>query len=418
MWRFSLVLSLILVPGFIFAATSITEVTLNNVAASATLNINDSAAKVDLNLTASEAVKWNTLAICLVSDTTCSRSTAVKYFTSTSAFNNNIVKTWDGKNSGGSAVAVGDYKLKATIKNEAGEESIIELTDYLIKVIAGELVTGGSNNQAGSNDNNSNSSADDSSGGSSAHLSSTPLSSEKTTVWQLDLGRERQVLVDQVIPFVAKDLAGAPTDSNLIWNFGDGWSGAGRAVFHRYSRPGRYEVVVNGHSNNKEAVARTKVTVVSAKLTLTWFDGEPGVVVVGNEQTSEINLGGLTLIASSTPQFTFSADTILSAGAKLSLDQELTKLTGKEEVILISPAGRVLATLAPSVSRAELLAAVGKLRQDLAVTERSLALKTPAQNIGVLNEKTKIEATTTSLKLSAKNNATWWQRWLKLIRVP
>jgi hypothetical protein len=142
------------------------------------------------------------------------------------------------------------------------------------------------------------------------------------------------------------------------------------------------------------------------------------VVVVSNQQTGEVNLGGLTLLASGTAKFTFSPDTILSAGANLSLDQDLTKLTGNEEVILISPAGRILATLAPAVNKAELLAAVGKLSEDLTIAEKLLALKTPTQNIGVLNEKTKIEATTTSLKLAAKESGNWWQRWLKLIRVP
>jgi hypothetical protein len=161
------------------------------------------------------------------------------------------------------------------------------------------------------------------------------------------------------------------------------------------------------------------VTVVPAKLTLSWLANELGVLVINNQQTSEINLGGLTLLASGTPKFTFPVDTILSAGASLSLDQDLTKLNNNEEIILISPVGRVLATLPPAVNKAELLAAVNKLNLDLAVAQKLLAFS-PAKNLEALNKEPLSQATlaTSTFKLTAKTSESWWQRWLKLIRVP
>ncbi|MDO8183701.1 MAG: lamin tail domain-containing protein [bacterium] len=418
---FSLVLFLI--PSLALALTTITGETLNGAAASATINLNDAESKVDINLTASEPVKWNTIAICLVSDTVCSRTTAVKYFTSTSAYANSVLKTWDGHKSDGEAVAVGDYKIKVTLKNESEEESMVELTDYLIKVVASGVVV---NQTSASNDNQDNNGASGS-GTVSAHLSSTPLSSDKQTAWQLDLGRERQVLVDQVVPFVAKDVAGAPADSNLSWSFGDGWSAAGRAVFHRYSRPGHYEVVVNGHANDRETVARTKITVLGAEFNLDWEGkGEAGAVVITNNQSYEVNLGGLKIIVNQLPKFTFPQDTILSAGQFLVLESALTKLTGQEQVLLVSPAGRVLATLSSQVAKTELLATVGELNQRLVEARNLLTVKMatsyqlvttpiPENQVSVLTIST---PTTTSLKLTAQAPEHWWQRWLKLIRVP
>lgn len=421
-WLIIFGLPLFLLPSLTLALATVTSETLNGAAASATINLSNPESKVDLNLTASEPVKWNTIAICLVSDLVCSRTTAVKYFTSTSAYTNSVLKTWDGKVTGddNQKAPVGDYKIKVTMKNESEEESVVELTDYLIKVATGGVVVDQNNT---SNTANQNDDGESDNSAVSAHLSSTPLSSDKKTVWQLDVGRERQVLVDQIVPFVAKDVAGAPTDSNLSWSFGDGWSAAGRAVFHRYSRPGHYEVVVNGHSNNSETVARTKITVIGAELSLTWEGGvEEGVVVITNNQGVEVNVGGLILMSDNLPKFTFPKDTILAAHQNLALESVLTKLTGRERVLLVSPAGRVLTTLPAQVSKTELLATVGELNQHLAEARNLLARKITQDYQIVLTPKTDIltvkQSTATSLKLTAQAPETWWQRWLKLIRVP
>ncbi len=423
---FGILFSLLIIPNLSLAATTISSELLNGSTANASLNLNDSSAKVDVTLTASEPVKWSTIAICNINDDACSRTTAVKYFTSTSDYSATVVKTWDGKTSAGSNVAVGDYKIKVTIKNAASEESVVTLNNYLIKVVSGDVVT--STSVANTNDSQAISDSSDDNG-TSAHLSSTPLSSTKETVWQLDLGRERQVLVDQVVPFVAKDVSGAPTDSNIVWSFGDGWSGAGREVFHRYSRPGTYEVVANGHSNKSESVARTRITVLAAEFTASWEGlDEEGALILTNNQNSEVNLGGLVLLASGTPKFTLPLDTLLPAGQKIVLESSLTHLNGEEETTLITPAGRVLVNLKPEPKRVELLAAVGELQQKLITVKNKLNSRSVAKtnietNLGLTASPTKADsqankATTTTIKLMAQSADSWWQRWLKFIRVP
>ncbi|MEK7166062.1 MAG: hypothetical protein AAB874_04630, partial [Patescibacteria group bacterium] len=86
---------------------------------------------VKFEISANVPVKFNTIALCSTSDTVCSRVTAVKYFTQTD-FAPTVSKEWNGKTSKDVIVQDGDYKIKVTMKDEAGQENIQELSPYII----------------------------------------------------------------------------------------------------------------------------------------------------------------------------------------------------------------------------------------------------------------------------------------------
>lgn len=90
--------------------------------------------KVVIEINASVPVKFNTIALCATTDSVCNRATAVKYFTKTDTFVSSVNKEWDGKTSKGIVAEKGDYKIKVTIKDDAGTEKTQELIPYVIRV--------------------------------------------------------------------------------------------------------------------------------------------------------------------------------------------------------------------------------------------------------------------------------------------
>lgn len=75
---------------------------------------------------------------------------------------------------------------------------------------------------------------------------------------------------------VAFDAAalGAPAGSSFTWTFGDGQTGTGRAVTHRYATPGQYSVELNVGGAGFEAHRERQVTLTAASGRRTLFAGD------------------------------------------------------------------------------------------------------------------------------------------------
>lgn len=411
-------------PALGLGAGAVNDLTLNGGQADAILNINDQNATVNLRLSASEPVKWNTIAICAVADSVCSRTTAVKYFTQTSSFSETVSKSWDGKQSSGSTVPTGEYKIKATVKNAGGEEAIVEFSSPRLTIVSGAVISA-TNDDDEEGDETSTSNEANGDGKVSAHASQTVVSTAKAKAnWQIDLGRERVVQVGAPIEFEVVTVTGSGDGAKYRWSFGDGSGVKGSRASHRYLQPGTYEVVVTGKTTtNKQAVGRTRVTVLSPQFNLAWSEESSGALVLTNEADAETNLDGFSLLSASGEKFVFPLDTIMPPADEIILDPRITGLSTAAGVELLDPLGEVVKDL-PSPGEIKARAAkLAELTAALAAAERSLLALTarpaPASILSAETAPVSATTTTTSLitvSLGEKPSSTW-ERWLKFWRL-
>lgn len=318
---------------------------LNNLPATANLPADGSGA-VTINLTAAVPVKWNTIAICAVADAICNRTTAVKYFTQTTTYSSTAIKSWTGARSDDTIVLAGEYKLKVTVKNEADEETIAELSPYLITV-------GGSGSGAAINPSpviNNQTTADNppSPGAAvSVHAGQVNLSGKNSVAnWEITAGRPRRVLVGVPVIFEVGTIAGSPLGSrSYTWVFGDGASFFGPTSIHTYRFPGVYQVVVNAQATELKAVARTTVTVEAPQLSIEPIG--PAAAKITNHQPIEVNLGGFRIAAGPTTLLIIPTDTIIAGrtGVIMSLPVE-SAINPKDNrpLTILSPTGDPVAT--------------------------------------------------------------------------
>src|SRR3989344_3640984 len=116
--------------ALVYAAPQVADYKINGKQESARFNPSRGDV-VSFEIRANVPVKFNTIAVCATTDAVCNRTTAVKYFTQTDLASL-VSKEWNGKTSKDAIVSDGDYKIKVTMKNEAGEENIQELLPYII----------------------------------------------------------------------------------------------------------------------------------------------------------------------------------------------------------------------------------------------------------------------------------------------
>ncbi|MDP3735604.1 MAG: lamin tail domain-containing protein [bacterium] len=133
-------------------------------------------------------------------------------------------------------------------------------------------------------------------------------------------------------------------NARLIWNFGDGSSGEGRAVLHSWRHPGEYVVVLSLASGEYTATARLTVRAAAAALTISAVaEGASGFIELTNEGKQDVDLSAWRLHAGER-HFTFPKNTILVAGAALRFGAETTGLVVArgEQVALLYPNGSIV----------------------------------------------------------------------------
>lgn len=309
---------------------------------------------VKFEISANVPVKFNTIAVCSAVDSACSRTTAVKYFTQTD-FALSVNKEWNGKTSKNVIVADGDYKIKVTMKDEAGQENIQELSPYIITIDSS--FSGGSGGSSSSVSQSSSvsvqsgqSSSSAASFGNSSFISASNYSSSAgsssttkySNIFEVNAGNDRLVYVDTPADFVAG--VGVPKGLSeqavkFIWSFGDGGTGEGKKVSHTYKFPGDYIVVLNGSLSETPAVSRANIKVINPSVFISNITGDS--VGITNQGAYEINLKGWT-ISNSLGKFIFLSDTIIAPNKKIAVPDEYMKLNLAQggKVSLLNPSGK------------------------------------------------------------------------------
>ncbi|MFA6416359.1 MAG: PKD domain-containing protein [Candidatus Paceibacterota bacterium] len=363
-----------------------------------------------IELTANQAVKFNTVAICSLA-VTCTRTTAVKYFTQPD-LSITVSKSWDGKTGGASpqVVADGEYKIVATMSLTSGGDSTIkEITPHIV-VLSSDVGNGDNNNSTTTATTTTTVSVVSGGSSYSSHSSQTDLSDYEETTPSIGAGRKRLVVVGSNVDFRVEKSKGASGLDRYSWTFGDGSSAEGERVSHSYKFPGEYNVVLNGYWGGTQLVSRTKVLVEEAKVAITKVDSQLGFVEITNQGSKEINLGGWTLRGMI--DFSLPLDTIIDAGKgiKFALDPKIFSATSSR-LILISADGGELGKM-ENISVAELENKLVKLKEELITLQSGEgALEATNTTIGKIeggDQKSATKIITLAPKLS------WWQKMFRM----
>lgn len=347
---------------------SIGSFTLNGGSSDATFNPNNEE-KMLITINTDIPVKFNTVAICLASDTTCSRTTSVKYFTQTSSFSTSLSKEWDGKTGGTNPLVVeaGEYKIKATIKDESDVENI-QFGQHSIFVD----FSGGSNTTSTTTDTTATTTQATSTSETSTttntqvitktvvkyvsvHSSPEDLSDYSgTKKFEISAGRERVGYIGTPIRFNAKNNLSKNVSCLYSWVYGDGLKDVGQSVSHVYKFSGEYNIVLNGNCGEDSAVSRTKIKILKPEINFSLISS--GDLEISNIGKTEINIGGW-MIQSTFTQFIFPEDTIISAGGSIILSKEYLKISinSAEIINLIDPSDRKIVSIESYAKNPEIL---------------------------------------------------------------
>ena len=110
-------------------APAVSSYTLNGL----TQNVAFKPGIVAIDITTNEPVQYNRIRVCTNADATCNDTTDIKSFT-TSTLAITASKTWDGKNASSVDAPDGVYKLKVSMDDEAGNNTVVTLSPYLITI--------------------------------------------------------------------------------------------------------------------------------------------------------------------------------------------------------------------------------------------------------------------------------------------
>jgi len=155
------------------------------------------------------------------------------------------------------------------------------------------------------------------------------------TTFEISAGRDRLGYVDSPVNFVAKykvsgDLQNDKCD--YVWNFGDGVAESGEKVEHIYKYTGDYNIILNGTCGDWQAVSRTTVRIVEAKISIK--EKESGAIEIFNQGDYEINLFNWKMSAGDY-NYVFPMDTIISANKAVTFPAEYLKIpTTNNEIVL------------------------------------------------------------------------------------
>ena len=331
----SLIITFLSFSSSALAAPEVVSYKLNGKEENTKLNPSVADSKISIEINTNIPVKFNTIALCVVTDDVCSRTTAVKYFTKTDSYTSSVSKDWDGKTSKGVSVSEGGYKIKVTIKDEAGAENIKDLSPYIITIDSS--FSGGSDGSVSVSSENSSSqpssaSSDTPSPGVSSfistHSSPEDLSSPSKSSARFEASSGRDRLAYSGAPIVFDGEVLVPKDSygqsvKFVWSFGDGSVAEGKKVSHTYKFAGDYIVVLNTSLSDLSAVSRTSVKVVNPSVVISNVSADSAEI--WNKGIHEINLNGW-IISTDRGKFVFPPDTIIGPNKKIVFPDEYVKL--------------------------------------------------------------------------------------------
>jgi hypothetical protein len=255
-----------------------------------------------------------------------------------------IMKAWNGKKSGDiEVVPEGEYKVMVSMTEEPNDP-VLEFAPHSIFIDF-------------SNQQNTNLESTDTSSNSTPNKDPINIIDISTHSGQEDLtqlntkssievsaGRERVAFIGTPVEFSAQYKILENTDTpTFLWSFGDGLKKYGERVTHTYKYEGEYIVVLNAIGGNQKTASRTRVRVISPKVSLS-ISPDSDIEVI-NEGKTEINLG-LWELRSMYNRFTLSEDTIIGNGKKITLSSKDTmiKPITSSKISLYNPSGDEVAT--------------------------------------------------------------------------
>ncbi|MFA5736588.1 MAG: PKD domain-containing protein [Candidatus Paceibacterota bacterium] len=326
-----------------------------------------------IRVTADREVKFTTISICKEDDSICNRTSAFKYFSS-STFSLTAEKEWNGKNSKDENAPNGIYRVKVTMKDGEGfsvEEFIT--AKIVINSSASALSNLGNDDNDADDDNNSDFDLGNDSN-LSAHSGQVEISSYDPDDIEISAGRAR--LANTRTPVEFKVESQKPLSGTFEWSFGDGTSKRGVKVSHQYDFPGQYNVVLNYTSGLEEAVSRTVVTVTEPNFVLEVFP-DKNYLSIKNLGEWEENINDWNIKNGSSTIITFVKDTIVSAGGELKISLPKETKTGSWSLncpddFTVAGAGTKIANQDQLVLFASTTAKVIELRQKLAEAQNML----------------------------------------------
>ena len=146
------------------------------------------------------------------------------------------------------------------------------------------------------------------------------------------------------------------------WSFGDGSYGDGTYERHTYRTPGDYVVVLRGYYNNKEAISRTTVKILSLSLEISSVSSDS--IILFNNSLNEVNLGEVLIVQGYNKYF-FPRDTIVLPKSKITLYPDiLWFVPGNVSMYILTPDGVSIDTWEPTpppIPRDQILAMSGEL---------------------------------------------------------
>lgn len=139
----------------------------------------------------------------------------------------------------------------------------------------------------------------------------------------LNIGPDRVGVVGAPMVFQA-EIGGKPivAGRNIFrWNLGDGTQAGGPSATHEYEYPGEYVVVLSADFPEGESVARVRVKIVEAGVSITHASIDR--VEISNDTSHEIDLYGRGIV-STQGVFVFPENTFIGAGQKISFSSKVT----------------------------------------------------------------------------------------------
>jgi hypothetical protein len=187
--------------------------------------------------------------------------------------------------------------------------------------------------------------------------SSTTATQETTSISQASVGSETLVTKIKTQPVVIAGagsfFSGSASDSHgskgsgtrYVWNFGDGAIEEGQTVFHTYTYPGTYAVLLSVGSGDEAGIGRTSIQVMSAQIGMLV---EPdGSVLISNQSSQELNIG-LWNVTSGTSTFPIPQNTILLGSQSIRFSSEVMHMYAGTDVVLRYPNNTIVSVTSPA----------------------------------------------------------------------
>lgn len=146
---------------------------------------------------------------------------------------------------------------------------------------------------------------------------------------------------DIILKGEAVGLENKPLENpRYVWNFGDGATKEGEAVFHAYNFPGDYVVILDVSSGKFNTSSRLRMKIIPADIVMSGIvSGPDGKVELSNNSNQELDLSWWRL-RSGNQFFTLPKNTKILAHGTLPLSSAVTGLNlNPQDVALLYPNG-------------------------------------------------------------------------------